>query len=249
MAAKPDPVIIACDMDNWGDIRALAARLRGAAETMKIGLQAFLSLGPQLIPDLKGEGYAVFTDIKLHDIPNTVAGASRALVRHGTDMLTLHASGGRAMLSAAVQACRQEAETLGIRPPLLLAVTVLTSIDNASALEVGWGRPVEEEVLNLATLAMDCGLDGVVASARELPLLRRELGAEAIIVTPGIRMPGGDSGDQARTATPGEALNAGADFIVVGRAVTEEDDPARALKALRLAAGLPPQVIRNLLSF
>jgi orotidine-5'-phosphate decarboxylase len=207
-----------------------------------LGLEVFASLGPEVIDEFRQKCIRVFADLKLNDIPNTVAGASRALTRWGADMITVHASGGRAMLEAAVGASREEAKRRGGAPPLMLAVTILTSLDDESVREIGWGRTIEEQVVEMAGLAIECGLDGIVASARETAVLRARLGPEPVIVTPGIRMPGAQTGDQARTATPKQALEAGADYLVIGRTITADPDPKRALRELRIAAGLAPEV-------
>ena len=238
MARGRDPIIVALDMDDRRRMLHLADILRGEVETVKVGLEAYTCLGPEVLDELRSRGFRVFADLKLHDIPNTVRGAVRGLVRRGVDMLTVHASGGGEMLRAAVGAAREEAEVSGSAPPAVLGVTVLTSLDDASAREVGWTSKVGEVVLSLARLGLSCGLDGVVASAREVGILRGELSPEALIVTPGIRLPGSATHDQARTATPAEALSAGADFLVVGRAVIVDPDPRSALRAVRRAAGL-----------
>ncbi|OFW59712.1 MAG: orotidine 5'-phosphate decarboxylase [Actinobacteria bacterium RBG_19FT_COMBO_54_7] len=237
MKREHDPLIIACDLDNWEDVHSLAAALEGLVETVKIGLEAYLNLGPQVITEMRERGFRVFGDLKFNDIPNTVSKAARALTRSGVNMMTLHASGGREMLRAAVRASKEEASLLGVSAPIMLGVTVLTSCDEATAREVGWTRPIREQVLSLAGLAIECGLEGVVASAREALLLRQELGEEPIIVTPGIRPAGSAVGDQVRTATPQEALNAGADYLVIGRAVTDADVPRAALESIRIALG------------
>ena len=233
-----DPIIVALDVGDRERLLCLAESLRGEVETVKVGLEAYTCLGPRILQEVREKGFRVFADLKLHDIPNTVQGAVRGLARRGVYMLTVHAAGGRAMLEAAVGAARREAESAGLRSPLLLGVTVLTSLDRAALGEMGWTAGVEEAVLSLARLGRECGLDGVVASPREVPMLRRELGPEPLIVTPGIRLPDDRARDQARTATPAEALAAGADYLVVGRAVVEHPDPARALRSIRRAAGL-----------
>ena len=240
MREEHDPIIIACDFNNWEDIRCLAGALQGLVETMKVGLEAYLSLGPQVIHELREAGFRVFGDLKFNDIPNTVSKATRAFIKNGVSMMTLHTCGGDAMLRAAVQASKEEASLLGIPPPVMLGVTILTSLNEQSACEIGWSKPIREQVLSMARLAIASGLDGVVASAREATLLREELGKEPIIVTPGIRPAGSPAADQVRTATPGEALSAGADYLVIGRAVTDEADPKAALESLRIEAGLPP---------
>jgi orotidine-5'-phosphate decarboxylase len=189
----------------------------------KVGLELFTREGPGVVRALHGRRKRVFLDLKLHDIPNTVAGAVRAAAELEVELLTVHAGGGRAMLEAAAEA------TAG--PLRLLAVTVLTSL-SADGLGETWGRDVHEvgpEVGRLAALARASGIDGVVSSAHEVAGLRSALGPEAVLVTPGIRLPGGDAHDQARVASPDDAVRDGADFLVVGRAITAAPDPHAAL--------------------
>ncbi len=239
-------VAVALDVPDRGAALELVDELGSAAELYKVGLELFTAGGPGVVGAVRDAGKEVFLDLKLHDIPATVAGAVRAACRSGAAFLTVHASGGEAMLRAAAEAA--EAATAeatgaagGSNPRLrLLGVTVLTSLGRADAERV-WGREVddmEEEVLRLARLCVECGLDGVVCSPREAARLRRELGPDPLLVTPGIRPAGTDTHDQARIATPADAVRAGADMLVVGRAVTAADDPAAALEAiLREARG------------
>ncbi|MDK2820712.1 MAG: orotidine-5-phosphate decarboxylase [Clostridia bacterium] len=195
----------------------------------KVGLEFYTSNGPDAIRMVKEHGGRVFADLKLHDIPNTVAGAARALVRLGVDMLNVHAAGGSSMLKAAVAAVREEAEAAQCSPPILLAVTVLTSLDEeALRKEVGIERKVEEQVINWARLAQDCGLDGVVASPKEIKAIRQACGPEFVIVTPGIRPLGFQQADQRRVMTPAEALKEGASYMVIGRPITASPDPVAA---------------------
>lgn len=238
MSALRDPFIIALDTDEREALLRMAMALRGEVETVKVGLEAYTSMGPEIIKTLRGMGYRVFADLKLHDIPNTVRGAVRGLVRKGAGMITVHASGGRVMLEAAVEAVEEEAQAACSPRPLLLAVTVLTSLDDVGIAEIGWEGGAGTAVLSLARLAMGAGLDGVVASPREALELREALGTEALIVTPGIRARGGKEQDQVRTAAARDALASGADYLVVGRPVTAQPDPVRALRELRLEAGL-----------
>jgi len=236
MSVTTDPFIIALDIGGREALLQLAGALRGEVETVKVGLEAYANMGPEIIETLCGMGYRVFADLKLHDIPNTVRGAVRGLVHRGAGMITVHASGGKMMMEAAVEAAEEEARTTGAPQPLLLGVTVLTSLDEAGVVEIGWEGGAGKAVLSLARLAMGAGLDGVVASPREVSVLRRALGPEALIVTPGIRAAGVDVQDQARTATAREALAAGADYLVVGRPVIAQPDPAGALRELRWEA-------------
>jgi orotidine-5'-phosphate decarboxylase len=195
------------------------------ADFLKIGLQLFTTAGPDFVRRVKGEGYLVFLDLKFHDIPNTVAGAVASAAELGVDLLTVHASGGAAMLRAAVDAAGRSSERTRI-----FAVTVLTSLD-ARELAQGWGRDgcdTGEEAARLAELAAGCGVDGVVTSVGEVAAIRARTRADLPVLTPGIRLPGDDPGDQARVATPGDAARAGVDYLVIGRSVTAAVDPAGA---------------------
>jgi orotidine-5'-phosphate decarboxylase len=233
-----DPIIVAIDVDDWGRLVNLVQVLQGEVETVKVGLELYTNLGPEIIEELRYRGFRVFADLKLHDIPNTVQGAVRGLVRRGVDILTIHASGGSEMMRQAVFTSREEAETLGVPPPLVLGVTLLTSLGKEYLNEVGWTSTVDKIVLALAGMAIESGLDGVVASAWEVEKIRSKVGSEPIIVTPGIRMPGDQQHDQIRTVDPATALAAGANYLVVGRAVTGATDPRSALRAMRTAVGL-----------
>lgn len=207
-----DRLIVAADLSSRDDILELADELHGAAGTIKIGLQAFVANGPSIVREIVARGERVFLDLKIHDIPNTARHAVDEAARLGAAMATVHAAGGEAMLRACAE----------VRPEsmLLLGVTVLTSLDRAELARVGFsGEPIEN-VLRLAGLARAAGLDGVVASPLEITALRAEFGDRLVIVTPGIRPAGAESGDQRRTFTPAEAIAAGADSIVVGRPVT-----------------------------
>ena len=230
---SPDQrLILALDLPGLAAAEAMASRVLPAAGMLKLGLELFCAAGPEALARLRGLA-PVFLDLKLHDIPNTVAGAVRALGPAGAAMLTLHAAGGPAMIAAA----REAAETAGPARPILLAVTVLTSIDAATLHEVGVAGGPAQQVLRLARMAMASGADGLVCSPREVPLIRDALGEAPLLVVPGIRPAGAAAGDQARTATPAEAVAAGADWIVVGRPITAAADPAAA--ARDILAGLP----------
>jgi len=231
-----DPVIVALDVSEWSRATRLLDTLQGKVETIKVGLEAYTCLGVGILDELRARGFRIFADLKLHDIPNTVQGAVRGLVRRGVDMLTVHILGGRDMLQAAVYAARDEASAAGSSPAAVLGVTVLTSLDRKSLEEMGLEMEAEELVISLARLGVGSGLDGVVSSAREAKRLREELGEEAIIVTPGIRLTGAEVQDQARVVGPAEALEAGADYLVVGRMIVDDPHPGSALKRLREAA-------------
>jgi orotidine-5'-phosphate decarboxylase len=212
----------------------MASRLRGAVGGFKIGSQLFTSCGPSIVEELVASGDRVFLDLKFHDIPNTAAGAVAAAVRLGVWMVNVHASGGRAMMQAAREAADREAARAGRPAPLVIAVTMLTSLDDAAAGAVGFGRSVAGQVERLAALAQSAGLDGVVASPQEIALIRRRCGDRFTIVTPGIRGAADQKGDQSRTLSAQQALSAGASYLVVGRPLTAAPDPRAA--AERIAA-------------
>jgi orotidine-5'-phosphate decarboxylase len=224
---RPIP-IIALDVPTRADAESLLDRLGPAADFVKVGLQLFTAEGPDVVRAMTGRGCRVFLDLKLHDIPNTVAHAVESAARLGAELLTVHASGGAAMLRAA----RQGAGERGAGGIRLLGVTVLTSLSEPEVAEA-WGRDrvtAEAEVERLARLAEASGMDGVVASVREVPVIRRATGDDFRILTPGIRLAGDDAGDQARVATPAEAARLGSDYIILGRSVTAAPDPAQALR-------------------
>lgn len=228
-----NPIIVALDLSDWESMEKASSSLRGEVETVKVGLEAYSALGPRVIAYLKEQGFRVFVDLKLHDIPRTVSRAVSALAAQGADMLTLHCLGGSAMLRAAREA-RDEAA--GVAGPCLLGVTILTSMGGGDLEEVGLPEAVEEEVLRLGGMAARSGLDGVVASARELEGLRGVLGPEAVIVVPGIRPVGDQAGDQVRVDTPRVALERGASYLVMGRPILEAADPAGRVR--EILAGL-----------
>lgn len=218
-------VIVALDYPEATPALALARRLDPAACRLKVGKELFTAAGPVLVRELVDKGFGVFLDLKFHDIPNTVAAACRAAAQLGVWMLNVHACGGRAMM----QSAKEAVEAVPRQPPLLIAVTVLTSMDEAALRETGVQKSPREQVLHLATLARDSGLDGVVCSAQEAVDLRMRMGPEFALVTPGIRPAGSDAGDQSRIMTPAAALHAGADYLVIGRPITQAPDPLAAL--------------------
>lgn len=233
---KPrERVLAALDVASLNEALALVGPLRPYVGGFKVGLELCTAEGaPRVVEAVAAAGGAVFLDLKLHDIPNTVAGAVRSVCALGpaVRMLTLHASGGAAMLRAAVEAAAGFRER-----PLLLAVTVLTSVDAAALRdELGVTAPLDEQVVHLARLAQVAGLDGVVASPHEAPAIRRTCGDDLLIVTPGVRPVWAAAGDQRRVLTPAEALCAGADYLVIGRPITGAADPAAA--AARIVAEL-----------
>ena len=219
-------VIVPLDVESSDEALTWVDRLGDQGEFYKVGLELYTRAGPEVVRELIDRGKRVFLDLKLHDIPNTVAGAVRAATDLGVDLLTVHASGGPTMLDAAARA-----RSGGLR---LLAVTVLTSL-SPDEMSTVWGREirsVREEVGRLAELAQEAGMDGIVASALEASWVRSQVGDDFMIVTPGIRPAGADRGDQSRVATPTDAIRAGADYLVVGRPITQAADPAAALAAV-----------------
>ena len=225
-------VIVALDFPDVAPALALAARLDPSDCALKVGKELFTSAEAGLVRELVRLGFRVFLDLKFHDIPNTVAQACAAATRLGVWMLNVHASGGPAMLAAARDAVTRTASEAGIPRPLLIAVTVLTSLSASDLAAIGIDATPEQQVLRLARLAHSQGLDGVVCSAREAPELRRALGPAFRLVTPGIRPAGTAVQDQARVMTPRDALVAGADYLVIGRPITAASDPVAALAAI-----------------
>jgi orotidine-5'-phosphate decarboxylase len=224
MTAK-DRLIVALDVKTADEARALVDRLSGKAGMFKIGSQLFTAAGPQLVREIVGRGEKVFLDLKYHDIPNTVSNAVAEASLLGVSLMTVHALGGKAMMEAAVGAL----PAMGSR---LLAVTILTSHDQQSLDSIGLPGPVADSVQRLARLAQDAGADGVVASPLEAELVRAACGPDFLIVTPGIRPGGSKAHDQARAATPADAIRAGASYVVVGRPIAEATDPAAAAAAV-----------------
>jgi len=222
-----NPIIVALDM-NASDALALAHDLRGRVEWVKVGMTLFYAEGPDIVARLGELGFRVFLDLKLCDIPHQVAGAAAAIGRLGVGMFTVHASGGSAMMTAAVQSSRRAAEETGASEPAVLAVTVLTSTDDAGLAEIGIERPAAEQVALLAGVAHRAGVDGVVCSPQEAARMRALLGEEALVVTPGVRPSWAAVGDQARVSTPAQALAAGASHLVIGRPITDAPVPAEA---------------------
>jgi orotidine-5'-phosphate decarboxylase len=236
-ASPADRLLVALDVGTLADADGLLGRLQGVVTGCKIGTQLFTAAGPAAVEAARTRGFRVFLDLKFHDIPNTVAGAVREATRLGVFMLNVHASGGGAMMRAAAEAAAKAAADFAVPRPLCLGVTVLTSLDRrALQRDLGVSSTVEAHVLHLAERAREAGLDGCVASPREIGLLRRALGDGWVIVTPGIRISPAEGGsrpdDQVRVATPRRALAAGADYLVVGRPIIAAPDPAAAARAI-----------------
>lgn len=230
-----DRLIVAFDVESPAEALAWGERLKGNLRWVKIGSKLFTAGGPALLAGLQAQGYSVFLDLKFHDIPEVVAGAVREAVRQQVSIITLHAAGGKRMMAAAVEAARSEALRLGTAPPLLLGVTVLTSLGSTDLEDLGWGTDPGVVVDRLARLAADSGMSGVVCSPLEIARVKAAHPSR-VVLTPGVRPAGPEfstrADDQVRVATPSEALRAGADYLVVGRPILQAPDPLRALLAV-----------------
>jgi orotidine-5'-phosphate decarboxylase len=233
MMRFPNPVFVALDTPDLDNALSLARAVKPYVGGLKVGLEFITALGPDAIRRVAEIGLPVFADVKFHDIPNTVAGASRAIAGLGVAMFNVHASGGEAMMRAAADAIAPWTPR-----PLLIAVTVLTSLDDAVLETVGQRAPASEQVGRLAALVKTSGLDGVVCSAHELATVRAACGPDFLTIVPGIRPAGSVKGDQKRVMTPKEAIAAGADILVIGRPITAAPDPAEAAKAIAEELGL-----------
>lgn len=227
-----DRIITALDVHSLEDMKKLVETLGDSVSFYKVGMELFYSSGPDAVRYLKDQGKHVFLDLKVHDIPNTVGQSIRALTRLGADLMTLHGTGGRAMMEAAAEAVRDEAAKLNIERPRLLAVTVLTSIDEDAWKEIGGKYSIAESVKNLAKLAKEAGIDGTVSSPYEAKEIREMNGPDFLIVTPGIRPTFAVANDQKRFTTPSQALRDGASHLVIGRPITKAADPKEAAEKI-----------------
>ncbi|MDS1029627.1 orotidine-5'-phosphate decarboxylase [Bacillota bacterium LX-D] len=232
MSKIKERLIVALDVDTLQEVETLVKMLGPHVGMFKVGLQLYTSLGPQVLKTIHELGGKIFADLKLHDIPNTVAQASRVLTSFGVQMLNVHASGGLKMMTAAAQAVEEEAAKKGIKKPLLIAVTVLTSLGQEDLAEVGLPESPENTVVRWAKLAQQAGLDGVVASPQETSLIQSACGAEFLTITPGVRPLGAEAGDQKRITTPKEAIKAGSSYLVIGRPITKSKNPIETVKAI-----------------
>jgi orotidine-5'-phosphate decarboxylase len=223
-------LIVALDVDTKEKAVSLVKKLREDVGIFKIGSELFTSCGPDVIKEVKSNGCEVFLDLKFHDIPNTVARSAIAAVRSGALIFNVHALGGADMMKKAAEAVAKESRALKIEKPKIIAVTVLTSMDENNLKKIGIDDNMETQVLRLAKLARESGMDGVVASPSETGLIRKSIGRDFLVVTPGVRPSWAAVNDQKRIATPKEAIENGADFIVVGRPITEAADPVSAAK-------------------
>ena len=227
-----NPVLVALDLDTASAASAMASRVHTSVGGLKVGSHLFTAEGPDFVRGLVRQGHRVFLDLKFHDIPNTVSAAVRSASRLGVWMLNVHASGGAAMMAEARKAAQEEADGSGKRP-LVIAVTVLTSLDAAALKSLGVERSLESQVETLAAMAQDAGLDGVVASPLEIATIRRRCGDKFLIVTPGIRTGAPAAGDdQVRTLSARDAVAAGASYLVIGRPILKADDPAKAAREI-----------------
>lgn len=227
MSTDTKYVLVALDFDSADKAIDFAAKVSPEDCRLKVGKELFTKAGPDLIRSLHQMGFDVFLDLKFHDIPNTVAKALMAAADLGVWMVNVHASGGRRMLEAA-----RAAIPVNTGGPLLIAVTVLTSMDSEDLLSIGCGRSPEEQAILLASLAHNCGFEGVVCSAKEAAKLKGQFGNEFKLVTPGIRPKESDTGDQRRVMTPADAISVGSDYLVIGRPITQAEDPQKALQAI-----------------
>ena len=227
-----DKIIFALDVEHFTEAQQWVNLLKDRVGIFKVGKQLFTRSGPKVVDMIRKKGQKVFLDLKYHDIPNTVAKAGEEATKLEVAMFNLHALGGLAMMKKTVEASRTTAKELGIARPLILAVTILTSMDEESMEEVGIQGPVREEVGRLALLSMKAGADGVIASPQEISLIRQRCGEKFLIVTPGIRSPSEKKDDQKRTMSPKEAIAAGANYLVIGRPIKEAKDPLEAVQKI-----------------
>jgi orotidine-5'-phosphate decarboxylase len=243
-SSPEERLIVALDFPSGAEGMAFVERLDGACRWFKVGLELYCAAGNAFIEALRSKGFEVFLDLKLHDIPNTVAGGVRSVGAVGASLLTVHTGGGKAMLEAAAEAARAPGA------PRLLAVTVLTSMDVGELAGVGVSASPAEQVMRLARLAQAAGIDGMVCSAEEVGAVRGALGDEVLLVTPGIRSTEDEVGDQRRVVTPKRAIEAGSSMLVVGRPITRASDPAaaarRILEEIRMGTSLPTGFAQNL---
>jgi orotidine-5'-phosphate decarboxylase len=231
-ASPKDKIIFALDVERFHEAQHWVTLLKDRVGIFKVGKQLFTHSGPKVIDMINQKGQKVFLDLKYHDIPNTVAKAGEEATKHRAAIFNLHALGGFEMMKKTVEASRTVAKSLAVPKPIILAVTILTSMDEETMKEVGVQGPIVEEVGRLASLAQKAGIDGVVASPQEIGMIRQRCGKNFLIVTPGIRHPSDKQDDQKRTLTPREAIDAGADYLVIGRPIREAKDPLEAVQKI-----------------
>jgi len=231
MTEMRERIIVALDTDAHTAL-ALARTLQGKVEWLKVGMTLYYAEGPEIVTQLREMGFKIFVDLKLHDIPHQVEGAAREISRLGASMFTVHASGGSAMMAAAVKGACESSQECGLDTPDVIAVTVLTSLDDAALADIGVVGSSAGQVERLAALARQAGVQGVVCSPLEAARMRELLGPEALVVTPGVRPAGSDAGDQSRVATPRAAVEAGASHLVIGRPITAAKEPGAAVERI-----------------
>lgn len=227
-----DKIIFALDVEHFSEAQYWVNLLKDQVGMFKVGKQLFTHSGPKVIDMIRKRNQNIFLDLKFHDIPTTVAKAGEEATKLNVAMFDLHALGGFEMMRKTAEASRATAKELGISKPLILAVTVLTSMDEETLKEVGIRGPISDEVGQLAFLAMKAGVDGVVASPKEIEIIRQKCGGKFLIVTPGIRLPSEKKDDQKRTMSPKEAISAGANYLVIGRPIKEAKDPLEAVRRI-----------------
>lgn len=227
-----DRLIVALDVSTMDAMKSIVSSLGDSVSFYKVGMELFYAEGDQTVRYLQEHGKHVFLDLKLHDIPNTVAHGVSSLTRLGANLITIHGQGGPIMMKAAAEAARESAEKLGIERPKLLAITVLTSFDDESWTSIGGQLPIADQVIRLAKLAKESGMDGVVCSALEAKMIREACGPDFLIVTPGIRPSFATTNDQKRIATPSSALQDGASRLVIGRPITQAEHPQEAVRLI-----------------
>lgn len=227
-----DRLIVALDVSTMDAMKSIVSSLGDSVSFYKVGMELFYAEGDQTVRYLQENGKHVFLDLKLHDIPNTVAHGVSSLTRLGANLITIHGQGGPIMMKAAAEAARESAEKLGIERPKLLAITVLTSFDDESWTSIGGQLPIADQVIRLAKLAKESGMDGVVCSALEAKMIREACGPDFLIVTPGIRPSFAAINDQKRIATPSSALQDGASRLVIGRPITQAEHPQEAVRLI-----------------
>lgn len=227
-----DRLIVALDVDSFDKMKILVDELGDLVTFYKVGMELYYSAGSEAIRYLKEHNKKVFLDLKLHDIPNTVGHSVASVTRLGVNLITVHAGGGRAMMQAAARYAKITADELGVERPKILAVTVLTSFDDQGWQEIGGHLPIQDHVLELAELARESGVDGVVASPKEASFIRQKAGNDFLIVTPGIRPAFAQTDDQKRIATPSTAFKDGASMLVIGRPITQAVDPCAATRLI-----------------
>jgi len=225
-------VIVALDVNNIEEVRSLVGKIGKNLKTFKVGMRLFTKYGPSLVNELKDKGYDIFLDLKYHDIPNTVETACREAAELGVSMLTIHACGGKEMCRAAVNGAKEGSAKSGNKMPVILGVTVLTSMNEVALKEVGMNNAIDTQVLNLANMAISEGVSGIVCSPLEVKKLKTKIKKSFVAVIPGIRLPEGNTNDQKRVAGPDTAIADGADYLVIGRPVYGAPDPVKALQEI-----------------